>query len=451
MGRSLFVTGAGGYVGTRLLRRVQQEHFERVVALVRNAENLAPDLVERADLEIVVGDLLEPATYADRLEDCDTVIHFAAATGKADAAEYTRVNVEGTRELLECCRSVGVRDFVHISTIAVRFANQSGYHYASSKAEAESVVSRSGLRHVILRPTMVLGPGAPVLEGLARLARLPVMPVFGSGSVHVQPIGAEDLAEIVLNVLEEDRFEGDVIEVGGPEALTIEELLARIRRVRYGRVPRAFHLPLRPIRQLLLYLEPFLLRLLPLTAGQLSSFANDSTVEVTPFLRTRWDSMASLDDMLTDLPKMGSAALSREACALGNYLVGHPPDPYVIGKYCDLHVQRAEVRTSSTFDRLLIAIAQRGRLLAALTDSYTRVFCPRSALRAKLVALLGLLECAPLSFEAFDAPYRGGIVRVYAKLVLRGALEVVLLVAGVLLLGPLHAAAALTGRTRQSA
>ncbi len=81
--RSPFVTGAAGYVGTRLLRRVQRERFERVVALVHNAENLEPDLVERANLEIVVGDLLEPASHADHLEGCDTVVHLAAMTGKA--------------------------------------------------------------------------------------------------------------------------------------------------------------------------------------------------------------------------------------------------------------------------------------------------------------------------------------------------------------------------------
>jgi len=295
----IFLTGASGYVGRHLLEALLRHHSCRVVALAREPGRLPVTPRDAPDLEVVQGGLGEPATYAEALRGCTGVVHLAATTGKARKRAHRRTNVEGTRQLLIAAKQACVAGFLHVSTIAAAFPDKTGYHYARTKEQAEQLVAQAGLPYTILRPTMVFGPGAPVLAGLRKLADAPFGPIaFGSGTVRVQPVFVQDLVDVILAVLDAPRFQGETIEVGGPETMTIEELLLRLR----GRgVPdgtrRARHLPLRPIRALLRLLEAPLLPFLPLTAGQLATFANDGTAAPHPFTARRRRSLRDLDAM----------------------------------------------------------------------------------------------------------------------------------------------------------
>lgn len=255
MQRSLLITGASGYVGRWLLRRMEPGRFANVVCLVRRPDAIEPSVRERLGIELVQGDLGAPQNYRNRLAECTTVVHLAALTGKAPRAEHFRVNAEGTRQLVETCAEAGVREFLHVSSIVVKFADQTQYFYAQAKGQAEQFVARSGLDYTIVRPTTVLGPRSGVLRRMKRLAKLPVMPVFGNGRARTQPIFVGDLADCLLAILGEGRFRGETIELGGPEVITIEALLNRIRRLKFGKSPRAVHLPLGPIRTILGLLE----------------------------------------------------------------------------------------------------------------------------------------------------------------------------------------------------
>ena len=166
MKRSLFITGGSGFVGSRLLQRIDLQRYSRVVCLVRDPEVFASTVKNRNGIQLVAGDIGTPNGYHDTLRSCDTVVHLAAVTGKARPAVYFRVNSDGTRALVEAAKSEGVQNFLHLSTIAVKYSDQRRYFYAHSKKEAEKIVANGGLAHTILRPTIVTGPGAPVLDGL---------------------------------------------------------------------------------------------------------------------------------------------------------------------------------------------------------------------------------------------------------------------------------------------
>jgi nucleoside-diphosphate-sugar epimerase len=99
--------------------------------------------------------------------------------------------------------------------------------------------------------------------------------VFGSGRVRVQPIFVGDLVKTILALAASDRFDNSIIEAGGPEALTIEDLLRKLRSACGAGNYRAIHVPLRPVRAVLALLEPWFLPVLPFTAGQLTTFAFD--------------------------------------------------------------------------------------------------------------------------------------------------------------------------------
>jgi len=245
---------------------------------------------------------------------------------------------------------------------------------------------------------MVFGNGSPVLQGLARLATLPLVPVFGNGRALVQPIFADDLAGCLTEICDNRDLDGQIIEIGGPDILSVEELLLRIRSQTRAAAP-VLHLPVRPISVCLGLVEGFLRPILPVTAGQLCSFTNDGTADANPWIATRQLHWKGIDDMLASSnlrgalrPPAGQMDQSERECrAYSQYLIGQAPSGYIIGKYRDFHQQLERDLALDRFDRFLIAVSARGPFWAHLADSYASLLRKNSGLRKKLVLTLALL------------------------------------------------------------
>ena len=289
---AIFLTGGTGYLGSRVCEILRHQH--RIQLLTRSAR------ATPSGVTAVVADVLDADAYRSALAACDTVIHVAAATGKVAPREHYRVNAEGTERLVAECKRAGVTRMLFTSTIAVTFPDTAGYDYAQSKIRAEAAIRASGLRFTIARPTIILGHGAVNLMALARLASLPIIPIFGNGRPHVQPILADDLAVFIAEIVERDRFDGETLEFGGPAVLTVEELLQTIRRARTGAAGPVLHLPLGlTLTSLRAARSIGLEALLPVSAGQLSMFRFDSTARSNTLYESRRATLAGPDRMLS--------------------------------------------------------------------------------------------------------------------------------------------------------
>jgi nucleoside-diphosphate-sugar epimerase len=284
-GASIVVTGAAGFVG-RQVTDLLCARGDAVIAIARRPRPAGVD----ARVEWVQADLVDAKKYETALAGAGCVLHLAAVTGKARPSEYVRSNVEATRQLIGACERAGVGRFVFMSSIAANFADRRFYPYADSKRAAEQLVHATRLPHTIIRPTMIFGPESPVQAGLERLARLPWIPVFGSGQTRVQPVDVHEVAALLGRIAghpADASLDGATIEIGGPTVFTIDDLLRELRtRQGLSGPTRLLHLPLGPLRWVLGMLEPLLLSVLPLTAGQLATFANDGVAQPHP-LATR--------------------------------------------------------------------------------------------------------------------------------------------------------------------
>jgi len=296
----IFVTGATGFLGTRVLSALRNRGVS-VVALDRSG-SIRQKAGSDNGVETVKADLLQPELYRQALAKTDVVLHLAALTGRASEREHFRVNAQGTETLLEQCRLVGVKRILFVSSIATKFPDKSRYYYAQAKLRAEEAVRNSGLRFTIIRPTIILGRGSPILSALEKLATLPLIPIFGTGQALVQPIYVDDLAQYILEILEQDRFSNETLELGGPATLTIEELLQQIRRARRGnKSPNgpSVHIPLGLLLPPLRAAESLGLGpLLPLSVGQLSSFRYDGTIEPNALHENRRETLRTVQEML---------------------------------------------------------------------------------------------------------------------------------------------------------
>ncbi len=278
---SLFITGGAGFIGRSLLPQLDSAQYQNIYCLSRRPESVEAGVEAAAPsrVRMIKGDLGEPESYSGALAHCRTVVHLAAVTGKAAPDRYFEVNTEGTKRLIEACERSGVENFLHVSTIAVKYPDKTRYYYAQSKELAEQAVRESRLRHLIVRPTIVIGPGGGPWRALSKLASGPLLALPGDGKARMQPIALEDFVVRLRAILAENLFNNEIIELGGPEALTCEQFLTKIHARYRGKEPLVLRLPLKPLIATLSVMEKIFSGASPVNAGQLSAFWQDSVAE----------------------------------------------------------------------------------------------------------------------------------------------------------------------------
>jgi nucleoside-diphosphate-sugar epimerase len=236
---AVLVTGGTGFIGSALVPRlVAAGCVPRL--LVRRRIDPAPV----APIEVIEGDVTDPASVRSALGDAAAIVHMAAATsaGRLDPATAYRVNVGAATALVEAMRGTAARLIV-LSTQHV-YLPAPGL-YGRTKRMADRVFLESGAPVTILRPSLVYGPGTRgVFARLAGLTeRLPVMPVIGPGTWRMRPLFLEDLVDVILALVARPDLTGRIYDVGGPDFVTYDEFLAAICAAQ-GRACRTLHLPL---------------------------------------------------------------------------------------------------------------------------------------------------------------------------------------------------------------
>lgn len=210
------ITGASGFIGGQLAARLAREG-EKPRCLVRATSDTSR--LRALGLETVVGELEDQRSLARALAGCELVVHCAARVSDwGTREEIARVNVTGTRNLLEASARASVRRVVHLSTsdvyghpgrgpieeshVATRFSNW----YAQTKLEAEREalrLTRSGAFELaILRPATVYGPGSREVVGeIARALRARQMLLIDGGRALAGLCYVENLIDAIVLAL----------------------------------------------------------------------------------------------------------------------------------------------------------------------------------------------------------------------------------------------------------
>jgi uncharacterized protein YbjT (DUF2867 family) len=218
------LTGATGYVGARIVRKLLRREHE-VRALVRRPDRAGP----LADLGVtlVPGNLRDARALEALVADAGAVVHLVGIIVEARGQTFEGVQVEGTRALLAAATRAGVGTMVHMSALGAR-GEAAATRYHRTKWQAEEEVRASGLPHAVFRPSLIAGPGNVPLKTMVDMIRLsPVVPVIGDGRYQLQPVWVEDVAEAFALAVERPDLRG-TFEIAGPERLTYHQLLDRL-------------------------------------------------------------------------------------------------------------------------------------------------------------------------------------------------------------------------------
>lgn len=289
----ILVTGGTGFVGSAVV--------ERLLGAGRRVRVLSRSQPREPRVEWVQGDVTDPAAVGRAVAGCSHVVHLVAIRRQWRDRTFAAVTAGGGRNVAEAARRAGVERLVHVSALGVSDRPETGYMRA--KKEAEDAVRRSGLEHVILRPSFIVGPGGFVAEYGRIIMRAPVVPVPGGGRFPVQPVARSDVALAVERALTEPKAAGRVYDLAGPERVTFGEFIARIMRAMGVKKPLV-GVPVGVMRAVAAILEPVtpnppatrdeIRMLLAGNVGDPGPACADLGLELTPLDRALADAVAGL-------------------------------------------------------------------------------------------------------------------------------------------------------------
>ena len=276
----VFVTGATGFVGRTVIQALRAEGYV-VRCLVRRGSER--DLRGVEAIERVEGDVLSRQTLEEGMAGCDAVVHLVGIIREHVPTNTTfyRVHVQGTGNVVAAAASVGVRRYIHMSALGAREGARSRYH--QTKWAAEEAVHACSLPWTIVRPSVIYGRGDGFVSLLVWVVRrLPVVPLIVGG--RLQPVPVEQVAQGVARALARPSAVKQTYEVGGPDRVTLGELVDLIGKVLGRRRILKFNVPRVVVRVATRALHR--LPYFPLTPDQLLMLEEDNVCDPAPFFST---------------------------------------------------------------------------------------------------------------------------------------------------------------------
>lgn len=219
--------GGSGFVGIHLANRLVAAGH-RVRVLTRRREN-ARALWVLPTADVIEADVHDPAQLERHLGGCDAVMQLAGILNERgdDGRGFRRVHVELPRKVVEACRFLGIRRYLHMSALNARPDGPS--HYLKSKGEAEAWVhaqANETLRVTSFRPSVIFGPGDSFYNRFAGLlAVTPLIFPLACPEARFQPVHVGNVTEAFLRALDDPTTAGERYDLCGPSIYTLREIV----------------------------------------------------------------------------------------------------------------------------------------------------------------------------------------------------------------------------------
>jgi nucleoside-diphosphate-sugar epimerase len=227
----ILVTGATGFTGSHFINKLVNTEVD-IRCFVRNTSDVSQLDIKK--VEVVYGSFDDQESYCKALQGVDTLINIASlGFGHADI-------------IVDQAVSMGVQRAVFVSTTAL-FTTLSAQTKAI-RVSAEEKVMNSSLNYTILRPTMIYGTERDrnMVRLVSTINRYPIMPIAGDGQSLQQPIYVDDLADALIQCLDNEACYRKAYNVSGKEPLTFNEVIDYTANALSKRIVKV-HVPLKPV------------------------------------------------------------------------------------------------------------------------------------------------------------------------------------------------------------
>jgi uncharacterized protein YbjT (DUF2867 family) len=239
----ILVAGGSGFIGSAVVRRLVEGGAD--VAVMTAHPERSKARIEEMGARSVQGDVLDPASLDNAVKGAESVIQtltFPTFPVEKPRKRFTFEEFDhlGTERLVTASARAEVKKFVYCSGSGVAADAQNVWFRA--KWAGEEAIRASGVPHAIVRPSWVYGPKDIALNKFVAFHRwLPFVPVIGNGRQRLQPVFVEDVAEVLAQAAPPEGPSG-TFEIGGPEVMTMDEVLRVMMDVR-GKRKSLIHFP----------------------------------------------------------------------------------------------------------------------------------------------------------------------------------------------------------------
>lgn len=225
------VFGGSGFVGRHVVRALVKRGYRVRVAVRRpDLAGFLQPIGTVGQIHAVQANLRYPASVAAAVKGADAVINLVGILQEQGRQSFSAVQANGARAVAQACAAAGIARLVHVSALGADA--ESGSAYARTKAEGEAAAFAAVPGAVVLRPSVMFGPEDTSFNRFASMARmLPALPLVGDGATRFQPVFVGDVAEAAARAVDGTVSGGRVYELGGPEVLSLRQILEEVCRV----------------------------------------------------------------------------------------------------------------------------------------------------------------------------------------------------------------------------
>ncbi len=275
LGTTVTIFGGTGFIGRYIVQRLAKTGATIRIAVrdTRSAGHLQP-LGDVGQIVAVPTNIRYEESVRRAIAGADTVINLVGILYEKGPQTFRRLHVEAPEMIARICGEEGVHSLAHMSALGA--GENAPSRYARSKAAGEARVREHFKQAIIMRPSIVFGPGDGFFNLFASMAQYsPVLPLIGGGKTRFQPVYVGDVADAFAYALDDYKSRGKTYELGGPETFTFKEILQLV--LHYTGYKR----PLVPLPWPVAYLQASVLEKLPrplLTQDQVAQLRQDNVV-----------------------------------------------------------------------------------------------------------------------------------------------------------------------------
>jgi uncharacterized protein YbjT (DUF2867 family) len=239
----ILVAGGSGFIGRAVVRRLVDDG--RDVAVMTAHPDRSAEAIRRLGATPVRGDVQDEASLAGAVRGMEAVVQALTfptfpVEKKSRGFTFEEFDHLGTERLVRAASDAGVGRFAFASGSGA--APDAAKVWYRAKWEGEEAIRRSGVTATIIRPSWIYGPEDRALNRFVSFHRwLPFVPVVGDGGQRLQPVFIDDVAQVFAQAVAADGPTG-TFEIGGPDVLSMNEVLRTMMRVR-GRTKPLLHVP----------------------------------------------------------------------------------------------------------------------------------------------------------------------------------------------------------------
>ena len=220
----ILLTGATGFIGTRVLQKLSEKNLP-VRCLVRK-----PVEFDKPGISHMIGDVLDYESLLRATEGIDTVYYFIHMMGAQDEQErFDVLDRRAITNMVKACKVNGVKRIIHLTGMSNPEEKLS--HHLASRKEVEEIITNSGIDYTIFRASVIIGKGGAAFDILdTSVRKFPVIPVLGWEKTQVQPVYIGDVIRYLVECLDKEETINKCYDIGCCDVFTYKELMQEYAR-----------------------------------------------------------------------------------------------------------------------------------------------------------------------------------------------------------------------------